>query len=88
MGTKLTKKEIACFDEVNAVLARCPSPDKFGYYTVGYSTISVYDRNKEAAINRLMDTGRSQDWCVAVRDANAEIDEQIYFPQDVLSTAG
>lgn len=88
MAVNLTKKEIAWFAEVNEVLARCPSPEKFGYYTVGYSTISVYDRQKEKEIDRLMDTGRSQDWCVAVRDAGAEIDELIYFPQDVLSTAG
>ncbi|MGG7930338.1 hypothetical protein PGN89_17170 [Klebsiella aerogenes] len=35
MTSKLTKKESAWFDEVNAVLARCPSPEKFGFYTIG-----------------------------------------------------
>lgn len=32
---KLTKKERAWVDEVNSVLARCPSPEKIGFFTIG-----------------------------------------------------
>lgn len=85
---KLTKKEQAWFDEVNAVLARCPSPEKFGFYTIGDPTIMVYDLRKAKEIERLLDSRRSPDWCIAVRDADAEIDANIYFPSFVLSTAG
>lgn len=88
MTSKLTKKEKAWFAEVNAVLARCPSPEKFGFYTIGDHSVMVYDKRKEAEIEHKLDTRRSPDWCVAVRDANAEIDENIYFPSAVLSTAG
>ncbi|HCM8068141.1 TPA: hypothetical protein N3552_000467 [Klebsiella variicola] len=83
---KLTKKESAWFDEVNAVLARCPSPEKFGFYTIGDLDVSVYDKRKEIA--RKLDARSSSDWCIAVRDAEAEIDAHIYFPSAVLSTAG
>lgn len=88
MTTKLTKKESAWFDEVNAVLACCPSPEKFGFYTIGDPNVMVYDLRKEKEIDRLLDTRRSPDWCIAVRDADAEIDANIYFPSAVLSTAG
>lgn len=88
MTSKLTKKESAWFDEVNAVLARCPSPEKFGFYTIGDRDVSVYDKRKEKEIERLLDARRSTDWCIAVRDADAEIDANIYFPSAVLSTAG
>lgn len=88
MTTKLTKKESAWFDEVNAVLALCPSPEKFGFYTIGDPNVMVYDKRKEKEIERLLDARRSSDWCIAVRDANAEIDANIDFPSAVLSTAG
>lgn len=86
--TKLTKKEQAWVDEVNAALARCPSPDKFGFYTISDPNVMVYDKRKEKEIERKLDARASSDWCVAVRDADAEIDANIYFPAAVLSTAG
>lgn len=85
---QINQKESARFDEVNAVLARCPSPEKFGFYTIGDPNVMVYDLRKEKEIDRLLDTRRSPDWCIAVRDADAEIDANIYFPSAVLSTAG
>ena len=88
MTSKLTKKEKAWFAEVNAVLARCPSPEKFGFYTIGDSNVMVYDRRKEKEIEQKLDSRSSSDWCIAVRDANAEICEDIYFPSAVLGTAG
>lgn len=48
----------------------------------------VYDKRKEKEIERKLDERSSSDWCVAVRDADAEIDANIYFPSAVLSTAG
>lgn len=55
MTSKLTKKELAWFDEVNAVLARCPSPKKFGFYTIGDPNVMVYDKRKEKEIERKLD---------------------------------
>ncbi|STU50186.1 Uncharacterised protein [Klebsiella pneumoniae] len=52
---KLTKKELAWFDEVNAVLARCPSPEKFGFCTIGDPNVMVYDKRKEKEIERKLD---------------------------------
>lgn len=85
---KLTKKEQAWIDEVNAVLARCPSPEKIGFYTIGDPNVMIYDKRKEKEIEDKLDARSSSDWCVAVRDADAEIDANIYFPSAVLSTAG
>ncbi|MDZ0401053.1 hypothetical protein M2S45_24930 [Klebsiella pneumoniae] len=53
-----------------------------------FPNIMVYDLRKEKDIERKLDERASSDWCVAVRDADAEIDANIYFPSAVLSTAG
>lgn len=42
---KLTKKEQAWVDEVNAVLARCPSK-RLGFYTIGDDQVMLYDAKK------------------------------------------
>ncbi|HHH2569398.1 TPA: hypothetical protein ACPZVG_001457 [Klebsiella pneumoniae] len=88
MTSKLTKKESAWIDEVNAVMARCPSPKKFGFYTIGDSDIHLYDLRREGEIEAALDARSSSDWCTAVAATGAGLDGSIYFPSAVLSTAG
>lgn len=85
---KLTRKEQAWVDEVNAVLARCPSPEKFGFYTIGDPSIMLYDRRRADEVMAALNRRSASDWCVAVRDINAGFDEVIEFPSQVESTAG
>lgn len=85
---KLTKKESAWLDEVNAVLARCPSPEKFGFYTIGDSDIHLYDLRREGEIEAALYARSSSDWCTAVAATGSGLDGSIYFPSAVLSTAG
>lgn len=85
---KLTKKEQAWIDEVNAVLARCPSPKKFGFYTIGDPDIHLFDLRREGEIDADLDMSSSSDWCSAVAATDSGLDGSIYFPSAVLSTAG
>ncbi|AKJ74121.1 hypothetical protein OLK87_004484 [Salmonella enterica] len=85
---KLTRKEQAWIDEVNAVLARCPSPKKIGFYTIGDPSIMLYDRRRADEVMDALNSRSSSDWCVAVRDIDAGFDEVIEFPSQVESTAG
>lgn len=52
------------------------------------SNLALGQMRKEKEIEHKLDERSSSDWCVAVRDAEAEIDANIYFPSAVLSTAG
>ncbi|EEN4860336.1 hypothetical protein GK134_11110 [Salmonella enterica] len=85
---KLTKKEQAWIDEVNAVLARCPSPKKIGFYTIGDSNIHLYDLRKYNEVEKALDTGKAADWSQACLVAGAHIEGTIDFPSPVESTAG
>ncbi|ECF1703325.1 hypothetical protein E1B77_20695 [Salmonella enterica subsp. enterica] len=78
---KLTKKERAWVDEVNEVLARCPSPKKIGFYTIGDPVVSLYDLRHEA---ECLDGD-------LVRIANANgwlFDEELNFPSSVNGVCG
>ena len=86
--TKLTKKELAWIAEVNAVLARCPSPKKIGFYTIGDNDVSLYELRLANEVMSALDSRNSADWCTAVQKINAGFDETIYFPSAVESTAG
>ncbi|EGF4813901.1 hypothetical protein ICF92_003246 [Escherichia coli] len=88
MAKKLTKKEQAWIDELQAVLDRCPSPEKIGYYTIGDKNIFLYDLRRDKEINIALDSRSSSDWCTAVAAVGAGFDETIDFPSAVLSTAG
>ena len=85
---KLTKKEQAWVDEVNDVLARCPSPEKIGFYTIGDPSIMLYDKRRVDEVMTALNSRSSSDWCTAVRDVKAGFDEVIEFPSQVESTAG
>ncbi|WP_248884299.1 hypothetical protein [Escherichia coli] len=80
---KLTKKEQAWIDEVNAVLARCPSPEKIGFFTIGDPVISLYDLRHDKEIS---DT---DDDLVRVAQQNGWIfDERLEFPSAVNGVCG
>ncbi|EMH4161634.1 hypothetical protein RJ498_000849 [Pluralibacter gergoviae] len=88
MTSKLTKKEQAWVNEVNAVLARCPSPKKIGFYTIGDPSIALYDLRRMSGVTAALDGRNSSDWCTAVHRIGAGFDETIEFPSPVESTAG
>lgn len=83
---KLTKKEQAWVDEVNAVLARCPSK-RLGFATTGDPVVYIYDRTKEKAIDTLTDRG-SWDFVPAAGHLGHLSGETLDFPACVQSTAG
>lgn len=85
---KLTKKERAWVDEVNSVLARCPSPEKIGFFTIGGPSILLYDLRRIDEVTDALESRRSSDLCTAVKDICAGFDETIEFPSSVESTAG
>lgn len=85
---KLTKKEQAWVDELQAVIDRCPSPKKIGFYTIGDPNIHLYDLRKYMAVVEALDTGEASDWYPACRVAGACIEGSIDFPSPVESTAG
>ncbi len=85
---KLTKKEQAWIDELQAVLDRCPSPKKIGFYTIGDPSICLYDLRRDKEVQAALDSRASSDWCTAVASVGAGFDETIDFPSGVLSTAG
>lgn len=88
MAKNLTKKEIAWVDELNEVLARCPSPKKIGFYTIGDPQLCLYDLRRIDEVTNALDSRKSSDWCTAVQNIGAGFDEVIYFPSAVESTAG
>lgn len=88
MTSKLTKKERAWIDDVQSVLDRCPSPGKFGYYTIGDNNIMIYDLRREVEIESELDSRRSSEWCTAVQATGTGFDAELVFPAGVLSTAG
>lgn len=86
--TKLTKKEKAWVDELQAVLDKCPSPKKIGFYTTGDSSIMLYDLRKIYEVTRALDCRDGMEWHGAVMHVGAEFDETLDFPSSVESTAG
>ncbi|MCI4031493.1 MULTISPECIES: hypothetical protein [Dickeya] len=83
---KLTKKERAWLDELQAVLNRCPSK-RLGFFTIGDPILVVYDRTKDAEIDKFMDRNTSAEFCTAVQHHDAEF-TTIDFPAAVHSTCG
>lgn len=80
---KLTKKEQAWVDEVNAVLARCPSPEKIGFFTIGDPVIGLYDLRRDKKISD------SNDDLVRVAQQNGWLfDERLEFPSAVNGVCG
>lgn len=86
--TTSSKKDQAWLDELQAVLNRCPSPKKIGFYTIGDPTVFLYDLRKVKEVENALDTGKASDWSPACSVVGAHIDEVIIFPSPVESTAG
>lgn len=83
MTSKITKKELAWLDEVNAVLARCPSPEKIGFFTIGDPVIGLYDLRRDKEISD------SNDDLVRVAQQNGWLfDERLEFPSAVKGVCG
>lgn len=83
---KLTKKEKAWVDEVNAVLARCPSK-RIAFATIGDCDVSMFDVTRYADICDEVDNGKGEFIPSAAR-IGAAFDEVLTFPNQVESTAG
>lgn len=83
---KLTAEERKWLKKVQKALNECPS-DRIGFFTIGDPQVVIYDRSKEKEIDAIMDSSNS-DWCGCVREAGADLDEVLYFPAHVHSTAG
>ncbi|EDV9627065.1 hypothetical protein I3A88_16850 [Salmonella enterica] len=80
---KLTKKEQAWIDEVNAVLARCPSPEKIGFFTIGDPVIGLYDLRHDKEI------ADTNDDLIPVAQRNGWLfEESLYFPSAVNGLCG
>lgn len=81
MTSKLTKKERAWIAEVNAVLARCPSPEKIGFYTIGDPRVGLYDKRHEAECldGDLVRIANENGWLY---------DEELDFPSAVNGVCG
>ncbi|WP_263064758.1 hypothetical protein [Dickeya dadantii] len=83
---KLTKKERAWLDELQAVLNRCPST-RLGFFTIGDPVLVVYDRTKDLEIDKFMDRNSGAEFCTATHHYDAEF-TTIAFPSAVHSTCG
>lgn len=81
--SKLNKKERAWVDEVNALLARCPSPDKIGFFTIGDPEVGLYDLRHDKEISDadddLVRVAHRNDWL---------FDERLEFPSAVNGVCG
>lgn len=83
MTSKLTREERAWIDEVNAVLARCPSPKKIGFYTIGDPVIGLYDLRHDREIS-----GENGDLVVIAQRKGWLFDADLYFPSAVNGVCG
>lgn len=80
---KLTKKEQAWVDEVNAVLARCPSPEKIGFFTIGDPVIGMYDLRYEKEVADI-----NGDLVIVAQRNGLLFEESLYFPSAVNGVCG
>jgi hypothetical protein len=83
---KLTAAEAKWIDDVNALLAKCPSK-RLGFYTIGDRDVYVYDFTKEKKIEELMERKQSMDYPTAVNELDAGVGALV-FPNNVHSVSG
>jgi len=86
---KLTQKEKKWVDDVNKLLAKCPSK-RLGFFTIGDNNLNIYDATKDKEIGQKQDEARSYDcdFGPACEALNALADERIWFTNPVHSTCG
>ena len=82
---KLTPKEKKWLTELQEHLNACPSK-RLGFYTIGDPCVMAYNKDKQADIEKILDSGK-RDFCQAARATDADFCG-VYFPSAVLSTAG
>jgi ATP-dependent Clp protease adapter protein ClpS len=82
----LSVAEKAWLAALQEVLDSCPST-RLGFYTIGDRVVQVFDKRKEAQINKMMDESEATDFCVAAHRLGAGICG-LQFPSNVHSTAG
>lgn len=83
--SQLTADERRWVKRVQKVLGECPNA-RIGFYTTGDAEIHLYDRNKEADVDRHFNN-HNVDFCQAVDRCDAGLGA-IRFPSSVHSTAG
>lgn len=84
---RLTKAEREWLDRLQRVLSDAPST-RLGFYTTGDTTVSVYDRRKDAAIADYNTAHPGSEFCTAVEAVAGGVPATLTFPADVHSTAG
>ena len=82
---KLTQKEKKWVDDVNKLLAKCPSK-RIGFFTIGDNNLNIYDTTKDDEICKLQDD--DIDFGPAFESSHALADESIWFTIPVHSTCG
>jgi hypothetical protein len=85
--SELNRREAAWIRKLQNVLDECPS-DRIGFYTIGDSDVTLYDRTKEKDINDAIYDRHGGDFCQAVDDADAGFNACLLFPANVHSTSG
>jgi hypothetical protein len=81
----LTPIERKWITKLQKVLDECPS-DRMGFYTIGDSDISIYDRSVQSEIDAIIDT-RDVDFGQAIEEVDAHLGS-VCFPSHVHSTSG
>lgn len=81
----LTKKEKAWVEELNKVLAKCPSK-RIGFMTIGDNEVFLFDATQHTGILELMDKGR--EFITGARELNALFPETLVFPAQVEGVSG
>lgn len=79
---KLTRKEQAWVDEVNEVLARCPSKN-LCFYTIGDPVVGIYLKKRQAACEEAND-----DLVRVLGRNNWNVDAELRFPATVEGVCG
>jgi hypothetical protein len=83
----LTRAERAWLDDLDALLARCPS-DRIAFYTIGDDFLGLHDATRESEIGRELDKNGGE-WSSAAQRLKADFGgRRLSFPNAVHSTAG
>ncbi len=82
----LTNAEKKWIDEVNAVLAKCPSK-RLGFATIGDPTVFIFDVTRYDEVCKKMERDGGYDFAPACRAIGALFSETLDFPESVESTA-
>lgn len=82
----LNAAEKSWLKRLQKLIDECPST-RMAAFTTGDNDLTIYDLEFEDEINELLDTHECSDFCLAVREAEAELGS-IVFPFSIHSTSG